>query len=155
VLLTGPVGGSGRGRHLDFEPRIAAGLALARAGVRCMMDTTDGLALDLWRLAEASGVRIDLEFVPLHRDARARARASGRSALEHALADGEDYELLATLGPEAAARLPRTGALAGLAAIGRVRRGRGLYVPRAGPDGEPRGGAALERWRGGGFVHGR
>jgi thiamine-monophosphate kinase len=155
VLLTGPVGGSPLGRHLDFEPRVAAGLELARAGVRCMLDTTDGLALDLWRLAEASGVRIDLERVPLHADARAQARRTGSSALEHALEDGEDYELVATLSPRAFERLERSRALPGLAAVGRVRRGRGLYVPRAGKDGEPREDGALERWHRGGFVHGR
>ena len=63
VVLTGPVGGSGLGRHLRPAPRVEAGRHLASVGARAMMDTSDGLALDLERMARASGVRIDLEFL--------------------------------------------------------------------------------------------
>lgn len=115
VLLTGPVGGSLLGRHLTFRPRVALGRALARAGATALMDVSDGLALDLDRLARASGavVTLALDAVPVHRDATRRARETGRSAREHALADGEDHELLATL--------PRRAAEAFVAAFARSR----------------------------------
>lgn len=153
VLLTGPVGGSPLGRHLRVVPRVDQGVRLASLGARAMMDTSDGLALDLERLARASDVRVDLERVPVHRDARRLARESGRSALHHALTDGEDYELIATLPRHVWGRLraKNRGALAGVLEIGRVRTGRGLYVPRTEND------ASLVRWspaRGGGWVHG-
>ncbi|MDF1797893.1 MAG: thiamine-phosphate kinase [Planctomycetota bacterium] len=95
VLVTGPVGGSLLGRHLEIEPRIAAGRALHAAGVRAMMDVSDGLAVDLDRLARLSSVAIELERIPVHPDAELRAQATGRPALEHALFDGEDHELIA------------------------------------------------------------
>jgi len=50
VLLSGPVGGSLLGRHLSIEPRLAAGRWLWERGATAMMDVSDGLALDLWRL---------------------------------------------------------------------------------------------------------
>jgi thiamine-monophosphate kinase len=153
LVLTGPVGGSPLGRHLRPEPRVAQGLQLASLGARAMMDTSDGLALDLARLARASKVRIDLERVPIHRDARRLARRTGRSALRHALTDGEDYELLATLPRGVWGRLrgKNRGVLQGVVEVGRVRAGSGLWVPRS----EARG--PLVRWsgaRGGGWVHG-
>ena len=140
LLLTGPVGGSLLGRHLRIQPRLAEGRELAAAGAGALMDLSDGLAWDLYRLARAAGVRIVLHTVPLHRDALRAARNSGRTPLDHALHDGEDHELVATLPARA------LGAL--LAAhptwreIGRVTRGRGLYLaldgeaPRAWQPGE-------------------
>jgi len=121
VALTGAVGGSRAGRHLRIVPRIAEGRALWRAGATALMDVSDGLAWDLHRLARASGVRIELEAVPVHRDARRAARQSGRTALDHALHDGEDHELIACL--PSGARLP-----AGARVIGRVRRGSGVWL---------------------------
>lgn len=124
VLLSGPVGGSGLGRHLAPRPRLKIGAALHRAGARAMIDVSDGLALDLWRLARASGVRVDLERLPLHPDARRASRAGTRSALWHGLHDGEDHELLATMAPAALAR----ASLRGVKVIGVVRRGTGLFL---------------------------
>lgn len=149
VLATGAFGGSALGRHLTFQPRLAEGEWLFAHGATALMDVSDGLSLDAERLARLSGVRVDLEHVPVHADAVAASRRSGRTALEHALADGEDHELLATIAPakwkrcasEARRRFP------GLEVIGRVRRGKGLYVA-AKPEGEP------ERVEGGGWVHG-
>ncbi len=119
LVLSGPVGGSGRGRHLDFEPRLEVGRELFQAGATAMMDISDGLAWDLWRLARSSAVRLELERVPLQRAAHLAARQSGRSALDHGLHDGEDHELVATL--PAKAQLP-----AGCVRIGRVVAGSGL-----------------------------
>ena len=120
LVLTGKVGGSGLGRHLRPRPRIDEGRALFEAGATAMMDVSDGLAWDLYRLARASGVRLVLEQVPLHRDARRAARDSGRGPLDHALHDGEDHELVATL--------PARSVPEGVHVIGHVVAGRGLEL---------------------------
>ena len=70
--------------HRRPWPRLAEGLAARGAGVHAMMDVSDGLALDLHRLADASGVGFVLDVVPV---------ADG-ATLDEALAGGEDYELL-------------------------------------------------------------
>jgi thiamine-monophosphate kinase len=148
VVATGAFGGSLLGRHLAIEPRVAAGRALFAAGATALMDVSDGLGLDLSRLARASGVRIVLDHVPVHRDAKRRARTTGRAALDHALEDGEDHELLATL-PAARARELLARGLDGCPAacvIGRVERGSGLELALA---------ARTGAWRGRGFVHGQ
>ncbi len=132
VLLTGPVGGSLLGRHLSFTPRIDAGIRLHEHGATALMDVSDGLAWDLFRLARASGVAIELDVqrVPIHADARKLARHTRRTALDHALHDGEDHELIATLSARAL-----TKALAvshahtqGWHEIGRVVPGSGLWL---------------------------
>jgi thiamine-monophosphate kinase len=108
VLVTGSLGGSLLGRHLRFRPRQAEGLLLAqRYAPHAMIDISDGLARDLHHLLEESGVgaRLLAEKIPIADDARRAALASGRSPLDHALGDGEDYELLFTLDPAAVARL--------------------------------------------------
>ena len=150
VLITGPTGGSSLGRHLTFEPRLAQGRWLHERGASAMMDVSDGLAWDLYRLARSSGVRIELDEVPVHRAARRLAKSSGRSATWHALHDGEDHELIATLAAndaEDALRAARRR-LPDLTAIGRVRAGQGLWL--RGPD------ERLRRWSPdeGGYRHG-
>lgn len=153
VVCTGPLGGSRAGRHLCCVPRIEAGQRLAAAGCTAMMDVSDGLAWDLHRLARASGVRIDLTEVPLHRDALRAARRGSNSAVWHALHDGEDHELLATLSMAAARRVLDTAARRGESwtVIGRVRAGAGLHLAGQAADGAPR------RWspEEGGYRHGR
>lgn len=124
LSVTGPLGGSlASGRHLAFVPRLTEARALARLGVpHAMMDLSDGLSRDLPRLCRASGVgaRVDAARVPIHADARAAATPE-RSALERALDDGEDFELLVAHAPLDAARA-RELAAAGvhLEPIGRV-----------------------------------
>ncbi|MGB1128465.1 MAG: thiamine-phosphate kinase [Haloferula sp.] len=89
VAVTGRLGGSIRGRHLRFVPRLEEGEWLAAHGASAMMDLSDGLAKDLPRLAKASqcGFAIEEAAVP-------RNRGCG---IEEALGDGEDYELLVTV----------------------------------------------------------
>jgi thiamine-monophosphate kinase len=104
VAVTGALGGSlASGRHLAFQPRVAEGLALARLGPpSAMIDVSDGLLLDLSRLIAMSavGARVLADEVPVHADAgRDRKRA-----LDRALSEGEDFELLFTM---SAARLRR------------------------------------------------
>lgn len=100
LFVTGELGGSLSGKHLDFEPRLAEGEWLARHfPIHAMMDLSDGLAEDLRRLQEASGTGAELlaASLPISRAARLRAAAGGKPPLEAALSDGEDFELLLAL----------------------------------------------------------
>ncbi len=99
IWVSGPLGGSILGRHLRFEPRVELGLTLAREiAPHAMIDISDGLALDLWRMLDASGVGACLDAgaleAAIHEDARRLAQRDGHPALEHALHDGEDFELI-------------------------------------------------------------
>jgi len=108
ILVTGTLGGALLGRHLRFTPRQAEGIVLAeRYKPHAMIDISDGLARDLHHILEESGVgaRLRADHIPISDDARRAAAASGRAPLQHALADGEDYELLFTADDDASARL--------------------------------------------------
>jgi len=101
LFVSGSLGGSLLGRHLDFTPCVREAEAIARTlgnGLHAMIDISDGLSLDLWRMCEASGVGAELEEGLLDRvtsEAACRTSAAdGRSRLSHVLSDGEDYELL-------------------------------------------------------------
>jgi len=99
IYVTGPLGGSILGRHMDFIPRIAEGRILGQSGVvTAMIDLSDGLSRDLRHICKQSavGAEIDAAAMPIHSDAETLSRQSGRPALEHALHDGEDHELLFT-----------------------------------------------------------
>lgn len=89
-------------RQIRPEPRLAAGVALAAAGVNSMVDISDGLMADLAHIARASGVSIDVdpELVPVQAGVGMVAAATGQSAIDLALTGGEDYELAMTM-PEA------------------------------------------------------
>jgi len=98
IYVTGPLGGSILGRHMTFEPRITLSRQLAATGrVSAMIDLSDGLSRDLPHICEGSrvGAVIEAEQIPIHPDAVTLSR-DGRSPLDHALNDGEDYELLVT-----------------------------------------------------------
>lgn len=110
IFVTGELGGTILGRHLRPEPRFAEARRLRQlGGVHAMMDISDGLALDLWRLIRASGVGalIEAERIPISKDARRLSRLTSKSPLEHALSDGEDYELLFTAPADASDRIER------------------------------------------------
>jgi thiamine-monophosphate kinase len=100
LFVTGELGGSGKGRHLDFIPRIEEARWLTKNfRIHAMMDLSDGLGTDLPRLTTASGVGFALDF-----DALPRARGS---SIENAVSEGEDYELLFAVAPADAAALER------------------------------------------------
>jgi thiamine-monophosphate kinase len=109
IFVTGPLGGSLLGRHLRPVPRVAEALALqAAVPLHAMIDLSDGLASDLQHILEESGglgAILDESAIPIHPDAEAQSRRDGRSPLDHALADGEDFELCFAVGPDDASRL--------------------------------------------------
>jgi thiamine-monophosphate kinase len=97
LFVTGPLGGSILGRHMSFVPRVAEARRLAATGaISAMIDVSDGLSRDLGHICRESGVGAILmeEQIPIHADAIEDGRRDGRSPIEHALHDGEDYELL-------------------------------------------------------------
>lgn len=95
LFVTGRLGGSLSGHHLDFVPRLKEGRWLAdTVRVSAMMDLSDGLGSDLPRLARASGCgfEVDLASLPLRQG----------SEISGGLTDGEDYELLFAIRPRSA-----------------------------------------------------
>jgi thiamine-monophosphate kinase len=101
LFVTGRLGGSLRGSHLKFVPRIAESRWLTKHfRVHAMMDLSDGLGTDLPRLARASGVgfTVDETALPLNRGCTAA----------QAISDGEDYELLFALSPRDRQRLEKS-----------------------------------------------
>lgn len=102
IAVTGPLGRSAAGLRRRREgaslddplvvahrrpwPRLTEGRVARHAGVHAMMDLSDGIGIDLARLADASGVGFALTTVPI---------AEGATEAE-ALGGGEDYELVFT-----------------------------------------------------------
>jgi thiamine-monophosphate kinase len=110
ILVTGSFGGSILGRHLDFEPRVGEALALhARYQLHAGIDVSDGLSLDLSHVLEEShcGAVLRADAVPISAEARRLADrlADGSTPLDHALGDGEDFELILAVPPDEARRM--------------------------------------------------
>ncbi len=152
IVVSGRFGGSILGHHLEFEPRVREALDLhARYSLHAGIDVSDGLSLDLWRLTEESrcGAVIDTSRIPIAPDAERWARRcnDGSTAVDHALSDGEDFELiLAVPAAETERLVAESTEQFPLACIGQIVAERGLW--RRGAAGarvplEPRG-----------FVHG-
>lgn len=103
ILVTGDLGGSILRRHYSFEPRLKEARFLAeRFRPSAMIDISDGLVQDLGHILKASkaAARIDLEKIPVARDAVMLSKGNRVKALERSLSDGEDFELLFTLHPK-------------------------------------------------------
>ena len=103
------------------RPRLAEGRALAPIA-HAMMDVSDGLLIDAWRMAVASGleVTIALDAVPLS----AAYRGYSGDVLA-AVTAGDDYQLLCALAPDQRATWHAT-------CIGSFAAGRGLVLTRDG-----------------------
>jgi thiamine-monophosphate kinase len=102
IFVTGELGGSLGGRHLDFEPRLAEAHWLADHFLpHAMIDLSDGLAGDLRHILKASHVGAELlaSAIPISRAAKLAGKAEGsaKPPLLAALTDGEDFELLFTV----------------------------------------------------------
>jgi len=130
IYVSGRLGGSALGlekgkgaawkRHLRPEPRLGLGKFLrAQLHASAAMDLSDGLSIDLRRLARASGCEAAIELPPRFRGA----------SIEQALHGGEDYELLFTVEPRV--NVPPTYENVPLTRIGVMRRGRAgeVYLP--------------------------
>jgi thiamine-monophosphate kinase len=107
LWVSGRLGGSLLGRHLSFTPRVELALRLHRElPPHAMIDISDGLARDAWRMCEASGCGVELDAALLggvvHADAHKMAADDGREPLDHVLNDGEDFELALALPAQAA-----------------------------------------------------
>jgi thiamine-monophosphate kinase len=121
------------------QPRLAAGRVLGETrAVHAMIDLSDGLALDLVRICDASGVgvRVDAARLPVDPCVAPAAAAARLDALALALGGGEDYELLFAVGPGDAGavleRLDRETDTSGVV-IGRfVPREEGCTIARGG-----------------------
>ncbi len=99
IFVTGSLGGSLLGRHLRPVPRIEFAKRLRQhAQVHAAIDVSDGFSLDLDRLLAASrvGAELDIERIPISDAAIEMSADSGRTPLEHAWSDGEDFELIFT-----------------------------------------------------------
>ena len=100
LFVTGRLGGSLRGKHVRFIPRINESRWLTKnCRVHAMMDLSDGLGADLPRMAKASrlGFKIDKNSLPLAPGAK----------IANAISDGEDYELLFAISSRDRARLQK------------------------------------------------
>jgi thiamine-monophosphate kinase len=138
IYVSGSLGGSAMGlagasgparrRHLQPEPRLALGRFLrTRIRATAAMDLSDGLSLDLRRLALASGLSAEIAPPP----------AFPGATPEQALHGGEDYELLFTA--PARTRVPRSFRGLPLTRIGTMRAGRAGLVLLDGAPLPPRG----------------
>jgi thiamine-monophosphate kinase len=101
IFVTGELGGSLSGKHLDFEPRLVEARWLSENfSIHAMIDLSDGLAGDLRHILAASKVGAELlkSAVPISRAAKEVANRgdAAKPAFVAALTDGEDFELLFT-----------------------------------------------------------
>ena len=140
VFVTGTVGDAAaglellrQGKHDEFLVgrflRPTARVTLGRMLVgraHAAIDVSDGLAADLSKLLEASGLgaQVNVEDIPM--SAALVARFDADTALQFALTGGDDYELCFTAPAEAVAGID------GVTAIGTVTAARGLVCRRGG-----------------------
>ena len=115
LLVTGPLGGSIRGKHLHFVPRVREALELhSLVELHAMIDISDGLAADVHHICAEShcGALLVAENIPVSDEAK--SVTDGQSPLDHALSDGEDFELAFAVSPDDGRRLLRDQPIAGL-----------------------------------------
>ena len=137
IFVTGELGGSLAGKHLEFRPRLEQAQWLAQHfSVHSMIDLSDGLAGDLRHVLKASRVGAELlsSAIPISADARraAKSKSSTKPPLLAALTDGEDFELLFTLASRDAVplldawrkRFPNLP----LSCIGKITTGEGITI---------------------------
>ena len=99
IFISGPLGGSILGTHLTFSPRLELARQMCSdPRLHAMMDLSDGLSMDLHRMCAASSCHAQLHADRLEQAvspaARKLAATAGGTPFDHALNDGEDFELL-------------------------------------------------------------
>jgi len=102
IGITGKLGGSILRHHYSFSPRVSEGRFLGEGRwVNSMIDVSDGLIQDLTHILKASnvGAVLDLEKIPVSMDAKKLSKGKKTGALNRALSDGENFELLFTMLP--------------------------------------------------------
>jgi len=137
IFVSGELGGSLTGKHLDFEPRLIEARWLTQNfSIHAMLDVSDGLAGDLRHILKASrvGAQLHSSAIPISREARrtAKAESSTKTPLLAALTDGEDFELLFTVATKDAVPLldawktqfPKVE----LSCIGKITAGEGITI---------------------------
>lgn len=115
IFVTGHLGGSLKGKHLTFSPRVREAKELhATMHLTSMIDLSDGLATDLRHILRASGVggKLMRDEIPITPDVL-KSAPTFTDALTSALGDGEDFELCFTVAPDDGDKLLRQGAIAG------------------------------------------
>jgi thiamine-monophosphate kinase len=137
IFVTGDLGGSLTGKHLEFVPRLVEANWLAQHfSLHSMIDISDGLAGDLNHVLKASRVGAELlsSAIPISREARrqGKSESSAKPPLLAALTDGEDFELLFTVASRDAVplldawkqRFPQLG----LSCIGKITTKEGVTI---------------------------
>lgn len=109
IVVSGTLGGSLLGKHFTFEPRLRLARWLREnTTIHAACDISDGLGQDLLNLFTQSGCGacLDLDTIPISEAAHTMSKSSQRSPLDHAMSDGEDFELLLAIPMKEARALP-------------------------------------------------
>ncbi len=137
IFVTGELGGSISGKHLDFEPRLAeARWLVENFDIHAMMDVSDGLAGDLRHILDGSkcGAELLKSAIPISRAAKEISKRgdAAKPAFVAALTDGEDFELLFTVAARDAVPLldawKRQFPKLNLSCIGKITTGDGIRL---------------------------
>jgi len=131
VYVSGSLGGSILGHHLDFTPRLKLAEKLASLNVvTAATDISDGLGVDLLNITAASrcGAELNLDSIPINENAKTLSATSGKEPVMHAIGDGEDFELLFTVPPDKIRLVPSEIDGVPLTRIGKIVSRTGLWA---------------------------
>jgi len=145
ILVTGPLGGSILRHQFECTPRTEEMLRLNETfQLHAGMDVSDGLTLDLSRLCHRSqcGAELFLDEIPVSDDARRLAELkpetsefydwiptnfTSGSPLDHALGDGEDFEVLFTAGWDESEKILKNELGIPVWRIGKILKSKGIW----------------------------
>lgn len=130
IFVTGELGGSLASHHLTFTPRVnEASILRQTAEIKSMIDISDGVGSDLAHILTESqvGALINATAIPI--SPHVSLECSNNERLQHALNDGEDFELLFTVSPEEGQLLVDQNPLnCKLTHIGEIRAEQGAFL---------------------------